>query len=120
MCFGFWPLKKSVKGSASPQISPKRKPSFHDPNEGLSELAVPPPIQNRSDSGIYRRYTLEESLSRVSRGEDPTPEEEEEQDILVRHHTLEENIDLARRLSRELKRQADDLRRHSSELSRKS
>ncbi|OAP62749.1 hypothetical protein AYL99_01976 [Fonsecaea erecta] len=112
--------------SQQPKTHPRR-PS--DPYSSLSEVAVPPPIQDRDDSGMFfhHHHTLEENLERSSRGlnQDQDSEGEGEAEnacsgdgLLVRHHTLEENIRLARELSRELRRQSNELRRRSSEYQR--
>lgn len=97
------------------------QPSKHrrqsDTLGNLSELAAPPPIENRADSAIYRHHTLEENLERISRGEDIDAEAGEE-DILVRHHTLEENLALAKELTLEMRKQSQELRRLSSNRDR--
>ncbi|KAH0847551.1 hypothetical protein AYO21_01457 [Fonsecaea monophora] len=99
------------------------QPSKHqrqsDTLGSLSELAMPPPIENRRDSEVYRHHTLEENIERSSQGEDIDAEDGEE-DILVRHHTLEENLALAKDLTREMNRQSQELRRLSSEHHRAS
>ncbi|KIW33403.1 uncharacterized protein PV07_00255 [Cladophialophora immunda] len=108
-------FKKKHSGEEPPRRPKKRRPS--DPYSGLSEVAVPPPIQNRDESEVFLHHTLEENLERSSRGQD-SEGEAASGDILVRHHTLDENIRLARSLSLELRRQSEELRRRSSEYER--
>ena len=103
-------LKGKTSGAESPHRTNRRRPS--DPLGNLSEIAAPPPVENRDDSKIYHRHTLEENLRRNSRGEDIDAEDANE-DILIRHHTLEENIALAKELSKEMSRQSEELRRRS-------
>jgi len=105
-------------GSVHPRPKQRRRPS--DPNSSLSEVATPPPIQNRDDAEVFLHHTLEESLERSSRGPDTNEDENNSSadDVLVRHHTLEENIRLARVLSGELRRQSDELRRRSEDQQR--
>ncbi|KAK5020436.1 hypothetical protein LTS07_011541 [Exophiala sideris] len=105
-------LRAFFKWDRPSQPSKHRRQS--DPLGNLSELAAPPPIENREDSTIYRHHTLEENLERNSRGEDIDAEDGEE-DILVRHHTLEENLALAKELTQEMRRQSQELRRLSSD-----
>ncbi len=113
-------FKRKSHGAEGPPHSPvkvktKRRRSS-DPLGGLSELVVPPPIQNRQDSAFYHHHTLEDNIEINARGEDPD-EADVDEDLLVRHHTLEENIQLAQQLSQEIKRQSLELRRHSRDKS---
>jgi hypothetical protein len=106
-------FKRKSHGGERPSHTPvkvktKRRRSS-DPLGGLSELAIPPPIQNRQDSAFYHHHTLEDNIESNARGEDPD-EADADEDILVRHHTLEENIQLAQQLSQEIKRQSLELR----------
>ncbi|KIW90989.1 uncharacterized protein Z519_08772 [Cladophialophora bantiana CBS 173.52] len=109
-------FKKKDSGGKSSHPTKPRRPS--DPYSGLSEVAVPPPIQNRDESEVFLHHTLEESLRRISRGQENEAESGASGDVLIRHHTLEENIKLARELSQELRRQSDELRRRSSQNER--
>lgn len=110
-------LRAFFKRDRPSQPSKHRRHS--DPLGNLSEVAVPPPVENRGDSAIYHHHTLEENLERISRGEDIDAEPGEE-DILVRHHTLEENLALAKELTQEMRRQSQELRRLSSDRDRAS
>ena len=101
---------KSSQGTADRDSSATRQQS-RDPLAALSELAIPSPIQNRKDAAVYTHHTLEENLRKISHGDDPDAEDQE--DILVRHHTLQENLELAKELSQEIRRQSEELRRPS-------
>ncbi|KAK5242091.1 hypothetical protein LTS06_011741 [Exophiala xenobiotica] len=113
-------LRALFKGRTSEEQPSRRSTRRRqsDPFGGLSEVSVPPPIQNRDDSQVYRHHTLEENVRRKSRGEDIDAEDDE--DILVRHHTLEENLELAEELGQEMRRQSRELRRLSTERKRAS
>lgn len=56
--------------------------------ENLSEIAVPPPIENPDDAPLYRHHTLEEVLSHQS--DDHGRDEEMEGERVQRRKSLEE------------------------------
>jgi len=122
MCSSFLSLfRRRGSGGGTKQISHHHSHRKHTSADlsGLSELQVPPPIENRDGSPIYRHHTLEENFERASQGEEVDAQDENEE-ILVRHHTLEENLELAEELSREMRRQSREMRRQSQELRRQA
>lgn len=119
MCAGILSLFKRNSHNEKKQKSHRQR---HGSNslDGLSELAVPPPVEHRNDGLIHRRHSLEENLAKVSRGEDVDDDDAEDEDILVRHHTLEENIELAKELSAEINRQSQEAKSEAKLLSKAS
>lgn len=105
------------RDSGERQSHHSRQRRQSDPLGNLSELSVPPPVENRSDSKFYRHHSLEENLRRNEQGEE-NEFEDDGGDVIVHHHDLEDNLELAKELSKELRKQSQELRRLSTEHER--
>ncbi|KIW22714.1 uncharacterized protein PV07_10981 [Cladophialophora immunda] len=105
---------KGGEGEKSRPVNRRHLSTPSDPFGDSTEEANPPSREDREDSGVRLHHSLEEALGREPRGEDALDAEDDEEDVPVRHHTLEENIELARELSQELERQSEELRRSST------
>lgn len=69
---------------------PKTKRRSSGPGEAvLSELAIPPPIENPDDGPIYRHHTLEEALTDAS-NDRPGHEHDAAGELVHRRRSLEE------------------------------
>ncbi|KIW90143.1 uncharacterized protein Z519_09575 [Cladophialophora bantiana CBS 173.52] len=96
------------KGKGPARPSNRRHSST--PSDPFGDEEETPPSSENREGRLH--HTLEESLGRNPRDEDALDAEDDE-DVPIRHHTLEENIELARELSQELRRQSEELKQSS-------